>query len=108
MTVHERSDFYRSVGLDPTEYDIQVVRKTNETAARAFSVVLDVDHPNFFPRLQRCSRFNHKIAEISQSKQPEIIKFCRKIPKIAGILGNLVQLYLIKPIDAEAMRGTVY
>jgi magnesium-protoporphyrin IX monomethyl ester (oxidative) cyclase len=107
MTVHERTEFYRSVGLDPTEYDTQVVRNTNETAARAFSVVLDVDHPDFFPRLQRCSELNNELAEISQSTQPKVIKFFRKMPKIAGIIGNLVRLYLIKPIDAAATWGTV-
>jgi magnesium-protoporphyrin IX monomethyl ester (oxidative) cyclase len=107
MTVHERTEFYRSVGLDPTEYDTQVVRNTNETAARAFSVVLDVDNPDFFPRLQRCSQLNNELAEISQSTQPKVIKFFRKMPKIAGIIGNLVRLYLIKPIDAAATWETV-
>ncbi len=107
LTVHERSDFYHLVGLDPKEYDRTVTRKTNETAARAFPVILDTEHPEFFPRLERCSDYNLKLAEIDNSQGSKAIKFLRKLPIIAAIFGNLLRLYLIKPIDAEAMRATV-
>jgi len=36
--------FY-AVGLDAREYDIYVIKKTNETAARVFPVMLDVENP---------------------------------------------------------------
>ena len=50
VTVHERGDFYKTVGLDPHEYDREVIRKTNETSARAFPVTLNTEHLEFFPR----------------------------------------------------------
>ncbi len=31
--------------------DREVIRKTNETSARAFPVILNVEHPQFFPQL---------------------------------------------------------
>jgi magnesium-protoporphyrin IX monomethyl ester (oxidative) cyclase len=108
LTVYERSDFYDALGLDATEFDRQVIRETNATAARAFSVVLDTEHPDFYRRLQRCSDLNLQMSEINHSNQPKLLKFCRKLPKQAAIAGHLLRLYLMKPVDAEAAWATVH
>lgn len=107
LTVHERADFYATVGLDAQEYDREVIRKTNETSARAFPAILNVDHPQFFKRLERCAERNEELKEIAASKAPKIVKFFLKLPLITGIFWDLLVLYLIKPIDAETLRGTV-
>lgn len=107
LTVHERADFYASVGLDAQEYDREVIRKTNETSARAFPTILNVDHPEFFNRLEKCADRNEELKAIAASKSPKIVKLLRKLPLITGIFWDLLVLYLIKPIDAEALRGTV-
>jgi magnesium-protoporphyrin IX monomethyl ester (oxidative) cyclase len=107
MTVHERTGFYKSLGLDTTEFDRQVVENTNETAGRAFPVMLNTAHPQFFPRLQRCAGYNMQISEIEHSSQPKLVKLIRKLPLIAAIVGNLLLVYLIKPIDTEILRETV-
>jgi magnesium-protoporphyrin IX monomethyl ester (oxidative) cyclase len=107
LTVLERADFYRSIGLDPIAYDKEVIRQTNKTSARAFPVILDVEHPQFFKRMYRCSDRNEKIAEIEASNAPKVVKFFRKLPLIAGTAIDLLRLYLIKPIDAEATRQMV-
>lgn len=107
LTVHERDDFYKAVGLDATEYDRQVTRKTNETAARCFPAILNTEHPEFFPRLERCAEYNQTIANLDQSNAPSLIKSLQKLPYQIAILWNLIILYLIKPIDAEALRDTV-
>lgn len=107
LTVHERADFYHSIGLDPMEYDRTVVRKTNESAARAFPVILDVDRPEFFQRLENCSQSHCQLKEIAESPAPQLLKFIRQLPYAIRIFWNLLRLYLIQPIDAEAWRGTV-
>ncbi|MBE9000454.1 magnesium-protoporphyrin IX monomethyl ester (oxidative) cyclase [Nostoc sp. LEGE 12447] len=107
LTVHERAGFYTSLGLDATEFDREVVRNTNETAGRAFPVMLNTEHPQFFPRLQCCAGYNMKIAEIESSSVSKVVKLLRKLPLIAAIVWNLLLVYLIKPIDAEALRETV-
>jgi len=107
LTVHERSGFYKSLGLDATDFDLQVVRNTNETAGRAFPVMLNTEHPKFFPLLQRCAGYNLNISEIERSSQPKFVKLIRKLPLIAAIVWNLLMVYLIKPIDTEALRETV-
>lgn len=107
LTVDERADFYESLGMNAREFDMQVIRKTNETSARAFPCILDVDHPEFFPRMYRCSERNFKLKTIDASSAPKFVKFWRKLPLLVGTLSDMLRLYLIKPIDAEALRGTV-
>lgn len=105
LTVHERADFYESVGLDAQEYDRAVTRHTNSTSAKAFPVILDTEHPQFFPRLERCSDYNLQLSQISESNSSSIVKFCRKLPLQIAIFWNLICLYLIKPIETEQLRG---
>lgn len=107
LTVHERGDFYQAIGLDEKEFDRTVIRNTNDTSARAFPEILNVDHPLFFPLLEKCSEYNSRIQEIDHSNSPKLLKSLRKLPHKIGIFANLLRLYLLKPIDAEAMRGTV-
>lgn len=107
LTVHERADFYTSVGLDAQEYNREVTRKTNSTAAKAFPVILDTEHPEFFPRLEKCSDYNLKLSEIEQSNIPSFLKVMRKLPLQIAIFANLIRLYLLKGINAEELRGVV-
>lgn len=107
LTVDERSDFYESIGLDPREFDREVIRQTNATSARAFPEILDVDHPEFFQRIYQCSERNLQIKAIDESSAPKVVKFVRKLPLMLGIFWDMLRLYLLKPIDAEAIRETV-
>ncbi|MGA7934019.1 MAG: magnesium-protoporphyrin IX monomethyl ester (oxidative) cyclase [Kovacikia sp.] len=107
LTVHERTGFYHALGLDPTEFDAEVIRRTNDTAARAFPSVLNTEHPAFFQRLHACSDLNLKMSEIDRTAQPKWLKTLRKLPCQLAIVGHLLRLYLIKPIDAEGLRGPV-
>lgn len=43
LTVCERGEFYRLLGLDPDRFDEEVMRQTNRTARRAFPVVFRLD-----------------------------------------------------------------
>jgi magnesium-protoporphyrin IX monomethyl ester (oxidative) cyclase len=107
LTVRERADFYTTLGLDAREFDAAVIRETNDTSARAFPTILDVDHPEFFPRLERCSERNFRMKAIDESDAPKWLKKLRKLPLQLGIAGDLLKLYLIPAIDAEATRETV-
>jgi magnesium-protoporphyrin IX monomethyl ester (oxidative) cyclase len=107
LTVHERTRFYEMLGLDATEFDTEVVRQTNATAARAFPVILNVEHPEFFQRLHRCSERNISLREIAESTAAKPIKFIRKLPHLLGTAGDLLRLFLMRPIDAEAMKAEV-
>jgi len=43
LTVCERGEFYRLLGMDPADFDADVMRQTNATARRAFPRVFRLD-----------------------------------------------------------------
>lgn len=101
----QRAAFYAVLGLDAREYDIHVIQKTNDTAGRVFPIILDVDHPDFFGRLDRCSQNNVKLAEIASSSTPKFLKFFQKLPLYASSAWELLRLYLLKPIPVAQFQG---
>ena len=103
----QRKDFYAAIGLDARTYDIEVIQETNETAARVFPVILNVDHPEFFKALDISSAANDKVVEIGKSDQPAPLKLLRRLPHIANIGWQMARLYFMKPIDAQQMRSVV-
>lgn len=104
----QRSGFYAALGLDAREYDIHVIQKTNETAGRVFPVVLDVDNPEFFRRLDLASDANSKLSAVNESNLPKPVKLLKKLPHVASIGWQIVRLYFMKPVDVLATRGAVH
>jgi magnesium-protoporphyrin IX monomethyl ester (oxidative) cyclase len=47
LTVCERGDFYRLLGMDPRRFDAEVMRQTNRTARRAFPWVFDLEQGHY-------------------------------------------------------------
>lgn len=103
----QRTDFYKAIGLDPRQFDIQVIRKTNETSARVFPIGLDVDHPLFFKTLDQCACLNQKMINIDNGKQNSLFKSLLKAPLVIQIVSKLFTLYMIKPVDSQVMWNTV-
>jgi magnesium-protoporphyrin IX monomethyl ester (oxidative) cyclase len=103
----QRSGFYKSIGLDAREYDKLVIEKTNETAGRVFPIVLDVDKPEFYDRLETCVTNNENLRSIDATNAPQAIKLIRKLPYYISNGWQLLKLYLIKPIRVDNLAGTV-
>ncbi|AFY67354.1 magnesium-protoporphyrin IX monomethyl ester (oxidative) cyclase [Geitlerinema sp. PCC 7407] len=103
----QRSGFYEAIGLNARDYDIEVIKKTNDTAGRVFPVILDVENPEFIERLDQSAALNTKLAAISESQAPAPVKLLQKLPLILGIAGHMVKLYLMKPINQASLVGTV-
>ena len=103
----QRSDFYASIGLDAREYDKLVIDKTNDTAGRVFPVVLDVNHPEFYDRLETCVSNNEKLRAIDNSNSPQVVKFFRKLPSYVSNGWQFIKLYLLKPIRVDNLQGTI-
>jgi magnesium-protoporphyrin IX monomethyl ester (oxidative) cyclase len=108
ITVFERASFYESIGMHPRKYNNQVIEETNKTAARAFPLILNTNHPRFFWRLEQCYENTQKLVEINKSDRPKIVKLLQKIPPIVAIIWYMLRIYLIKPIDAESLREAVH
>jgi magnesium-protoporphyrin IX monomethyl ester (oxidative) cyclase len=103
----QRADFYASLGLDAREYDKSVIEKTNETAGRVFPVILDVDHPEFYDRLETCVQNNEKLTEIANSSAPAPVKLLQKLPLYLDNAWQLIQLYRIQPRNIQELVPAV-
>ncbi len=52
---HTRPQLKQAMGLEPTEYDFEVFRITNEITRQCFPILLDIDNPSFHRNLERLS-----------------------------------------------------
>ena len=97
----QRKDFYGSIGLDAKQFDQYVIRKTNQSAKSLFPVILDVDHPEFFPLLDKCSESNQKLIDLDNSKNFSFLKTLLKLPHYFTLLTTLIKLYFLKAIETN-------
>lgn len=103
----QRAKFYRTLGLDAREYDKVVIQKTNETAGRIFPIILDVENPKFYSRLETCIENNNKLSAVAASNAPAPIKFLKKLPAYVSNGVQLISLFLMKPIRVDHLHGAV-
>uniref|UniRef100_A0A1Z1MRH6 Magnesium-protoporphyrin IX monomethyl ester [oxidative] cyclase n=1 Tax=Chondria sp. (in: red algae) TaxID=1982705 RepID=A0A1Z1MRH6_9FLOR len=103
----QRSNFYESIGLDARQYDMQVIRKTNESASRIFPIALNIDKPEFFQYLDICASQNKSLIEIEKENINIASKLVRKVSIYSILAINLIKLYLIKPIESSHVNNTI-
>lgn len=103
----QRAGFYRTLGLDAREYDKYVIQKTNETAGRIFPVILDVERPDFYSRLEICIQNNEKLRAVDASDALGPVKFLQKLPAYLSNAVQFISLYLMKPIRVDHLQGVV-
>ncbi|MDB9514423.1 magnesium-protoporphyrin IX monomethyl ester (oxidative) cyclase [Kamptonema animale CS-326] len=101
----QRGEFYAAIGLNARDYDIEVIEKTNDTAGRVFPVILDVNNPEFYQRLDVCVQNNEKLSAIASANTPKVLQFFQKLPVYVSTGWNLLKLYLMKPIDMTSVQG---
>ena len=103
----QRCDFYKAIGLDARQYDMQVIRKTNESAARIFPVALNIDKPEFFKYLDECASYNKQLSEIDKMKQNKITKILLKCSLYVRLLLNFIKLYSIPSVECLNTSSTI-
>ncbi len=101
----QRAAFYATIGLNARDYDKYVIEKTNETAGRVFPVILDVEKPEFYERLEICINNNEKLTAIVNSNTPKFLQFFQKLPYYVSNGWQFLRLYLIKPIEVTQVQG---
>jgi len=104
----QRAGFYATIGLDARKFDIHVIRKTNQSSARLFPVILDVDHPTFFEYLEICAQANLNLANVDNLPQSSFIKFFKKLPNYTILVSYLLKLFLVPPIDCQKDWNRVF
>jgi magnesium-protoporphyrin IX monomethyl ester (oxidative) cyclase len=99
---HSRPHFHAALGLDPTEYDLQVFRVCSEISKQVFPFTLDTDAPAFRAGLERLREIANGIEEAK--KQGGISGGVKRVSLIATAGLTLIKLYLhpVKHHEAPA------
>jgi magnesium-protoporphyrin IX monomethyl ester (oxidative) cyclase len=103
----QRKEFYEALGLDAREYDKYVIEKTNDTAGRVFPVMIDVNHPKFYERLETCVQNNFKLEDITNSEAIAPLKLLQKLPLYISNGLQFAALFLMKPLRSSEAQPAV-
>ncbi|NEP87915.1 MAG: magnesium-protoporphyrin IX monomethyl ester (oxidative) cyclase [Okeania sp. SIO2C2] len=103
----QRADFYAAIGLNARDYDKYVIEKTNETSGRVFPIILDVEDPQFYERLEVCVKNNEKLTAIANSNKLGVVKLFQKLPLYLSNGWQFLKLYFMKPIETATMQSSV-
>lgn len=96
---HQRSSFYESIGLDTTKFNQHVIIETNKSTARLFPAVPDVEHPDFFPKMDKLIAWNKQILAIKASDSPAALQQLQTAPIIAQMVAEVASIFFMKPLD---------
>lgn len=75
--------------------------------------VPDVEHPEFFVRMNKLVELNEKVAAIGKMNVPDPIKTVLRAPLIERMLKEITQIYFSAPlragsVDVNASLQTVF
>jgi magnesium-protoporphyrin IX monomethyl ester (oxidative) cyclase len=104
---HQRTRFYEALGMNTRDFNLKVIKETNNTAGRIFPLVLDVQNPKFIALMDESVVSYLKIANAPASTAPKLVKMLKNLPHIVAIGINMLRLYVMKPIDTLSLEGTV-
>nr|WP_294553074.1 magnesium-protoporphyrin IX monomethyl ester (oxidative) cyclase [uncultured Rhodopila sp.] len=96
---HGRPVFHKALGVDPTQYDMQVFQITQEISKQVFPVLLDLDNPAFLAGLQRLRRISVGID--AAKARGGAIGAVKKAGLIAAAAVTIGRLYLLRPQQHE-------
>lgn len=99
---HARPVFHAALGLDPTEYDMQVFRITSDICRQVFPVTLDIDRPAFRTGLERLRVIGERIAEAKA--QRGLGGTIKRGILLAGAALTLGRLFVMRPQTHELPR----
>ena len=100
---HTRPELKQAMGLEPTEYDFDVFRITNEITKQVFPVQLDLDHPAFAANLTRLFHCSQKAEEGMSAGG--VFGYARKAFWSVAGAAIFVRMYFI-PVKSHALPET--
>ncbi|WP_416900195.1 MAG: magnesium-protoporphyrin IX monomethyl ester (oxidative) cyclase [Minwuia sp.] len=101
---HSRTAFHEALGVDITEYDMQVFRITSEISRQTFPLELDFEHPSFRRGLDRLVEIAHGIEKAKE--RGGAIGLMKRAALSLAAAATFGRLYL-RPAKKNALPGTV-
>ncbi len=101
---HARPAFHAALGVDPTEYDMQVFRITTEICKQVFPVTLDLENPVFLRGLERFRIITERKA--AARARGGLIGKLHSLALTASAGINFARLYLL-PTHTASLPGKV-
>ena len=92
---HGRPVFHKALGVDITDYDMQVFRVTTEISKQVFPVTLDLDNPVFLAGLQRLLRISRSMTETK--RQFGLGGMLKRVGLTAAAAVTLGRLFFLRP-----------
>jgi magnesium-protoporphyrin IX monomethyl ester (oxidative) cyclase len=100
---HRRPAFHAALGVDPTEYDYEVFRVTNEIARQVYPLELNIDAPAFREGLERIRQTTDRMEAIT-GKDP--VSWLRKKACALSNGVTFLQLYFL-PVRKNKLPAKV-
>ena len=94
---HQRTAFYESLGLNTKQFNQHVILETNKSTERLFPAVPDVEHPDFFKKMDKLVDLNAKLVAISKSPLPKPLQALARLPVIERMVAEMAQIYFMTP-----------
>jgi magnesium-protoporphyrin IX monomethyl ester (oxidative) cyclase len=80
-----------------------VIIETNKSSERLFPAVPDVEHPDFFRRMDRLVELSDRLGAISKSGMPKPLQALARLPVLERMVAEMVQIYLMTPKDTGSV-----
>ncbi|OZB40600.1 MAG: magnesium-protoporphyrin IX monomethyl ester (oxidative) cyclase [Acidiphilium sp. 34-60-192] len=100
---HARPHFHAALGLDPTDYDMQVFRITSAISEQVFPVTLDLENPKFLEGLERLRKID--VANLALRDQTGLGAKLKRVSHAAQAALAFGRLYFMRtkshPLPAE-------
>jgi len=100
---HARPEFHKALGMDPTDYDMQVFEVTSEISRQVFPLTLDIDNPAFKTGLDRLCRIADGIA--AARKRGGVVGGMKRLGLMAASGATIIRLYIMPSKRNELPRS---
>lgn len=90
---HARPAFHNALGVNISDYDMEVFRITSEITKQCFPLTLDLTNPAFKARLDRLVDISNKMD--AAKKQGGIMGSLKRAGLTASVMGTCIRLYLM-------------
>ncbi len=80
-----------------------MIIETNKSTERLFPAVPDVEHPDFFRRMDYLVELNEKLVAIGKSDMPKPLQTLARLPYIERMVAEIFQIFIMKPKDCGSV-----